>query len=331
MKKILIFLLLLLSPISITPLKAYEVIPGGENIGVEINANGVLVIGSYDVVVKNITYNPSKDSDILKNDLIVKANNDKISSIKDLLNSLKKITTNSVDLQIKRNDKVLSRNLKLIETSKAKTFKTGLLVKECILGIGTMTFYDANTKIFGALGHKLIDNDFATIADVNSGTIYNSTVVGINKSKNNNVGEILANIKLEEALGKVEMNTDYGIYGHYNTCPDKDALIVAKKEEVTLGKAYIYTELKENDIQKYEIEIVSLERQDKIASKGISFKITDKNLVNKAGGIVQGMSGSPIIQNGKIVGAVTHVLVDNVKKGYGIYLETMLNVCNIGI
>lgn len=316
---------------NITCLESSYLIPGGENIGIEINSHGVVVIGGYDVITNNDKYNPSKDSDIVKGDLIYQVNGKDINNIEELLDEIKEnMNEDKVTLSILRNNKEIKRDLKFINTSKANTFKTGLLVKDRILGIGTVTFYDPESKIYGALGHKLMDNDFSMIADINSGNIFKSKVTGVNKSSVGNVGELLASINQNEILGNVYANTDYGIFGYYETCPDKDALIVASQKEASLGKAYIYTTLDNNEVEKYEINITSLLKQDKISTKGISFKITDKELLSKTGGIVQGMSGSPIIQDNKIIGAVTHVLIDNVKKGYGIYIEYMLQASDMG-
>ena len=316
---------------NITCLESSYLIPGGENIGIEIKSHGVVVIGGYDVITNNDKYNPSKDSDIVKGDLIYQVNSKDINNIEELLDEIKEnMNEDKVTLSILRNNKEIKRDLKFINTSKANTFKTGLLVKDRILGIGTVTFYDPESKIYGALGHKLMDNDFSMIADINSGNIFKSKVTGVNKSSVGNVGELLASINQNEILGNVYANTDYGIFGYYETCPDKDALIVASQKEASLGKAYIYTTLDNNEVEKYEINITSLLKQDKISTKGISFKITDKELLSKTGGIVQGMSGSPIIQDNKIIGAVTHVLIDNVKKGYGIYIEYMLQASDMG-
>ena len=316
---------------NITCLESSYLIPGGENIGIEIKSHGVVVIGGYDVITNNDKYNPSKDSDIVKGDLIYQVNGKDINNIEELLDEIKEnMNEDKVTLSILRNNKEIKRDLRFVNTSKANTFKTGLLVKDRILGIGTVTFYDPESKIYGALGHKLMDNDFSMIADINSGNIFKSKVTGVNKSSVGNVGELLASINQNEILGNVYANTDYGIFGYYETCPDKDALIVASQKEASLGKAYIYTTLDNNEVEKYEINITSLLKQDKISTKGISFKITDKELLSKTGGIVQGMSGSPIIQDNKIIGAVTHVLIDNVKKGYGIYIEYMLQASDMG-
>lgn len=308
-----------------------SVIPGGENIGIEIKPFGVVVIGSYDVVNETQTYNPLKDSDIRKGDLIYQINGEDVKNIEELLDKVQKyIDEDEVVLTIKRNDEIIKRTMKFVKTSNANTIKTGLLVKERILGIGTVTFYDPSTKIYGALGHKLIDNDFSTIADINSGTIFNSKVTGIEKSTKGNVGELMASIYEDNVLGDVFANTEYGIFGHYDECPDKDALQVASHEEIKLGPATIYTTLEDETVKEYTIDIIGLQKQKVMSTKGITFKITDSELLDKTGGIVQGMSGSPIIQNGKIIGAVTHVLVDSVKKGYGIYIDFMIKASQMG-
>ena len=301
------------------------IIPGGENIGVEIKPHGVVVVGGYDIVTDNVKYNPLEDSDIKKGDLIYKVNGEDINDIEDLLDKVKEyIDDDSVTLSIVRNNKDIKREIKFVKTSNANTMKTGLLVKERILGIGTVTFYDTETKIYGALGHKLMDQDFSSVTDINSGTIYTSKVTGINKSSKGNVGEILANIYEDDSLGNVFANTDYGIFGYYEDSPDKNALEVASHNEIKLGNAQIYTTLDDNIVKSYDIEITSLQKQDVMSTKGITFKITDKDLLDKTGGIVQGMSGSPIIQNDYIIGAVTHVVVDDTTKGYGIFITTML-------
>ena len=306
-------------------------IPGGENIGIEIKPNGVVVIGGYDVKTSNESYNPLKDSDIKKGDLIIKVNGKDVNNVKEMLSILKKDYSNEeISLTILRNNKEINRNIRFIKTSEANTIKTGLLVKERILGVGTVTFYDPDTKIYGALGHKLYDNDFSNITDINTGSIFESEVTSINKSKNGNVGELISNIYQDEVIGTVFSNTDYGLFGYYETCPDKDALVIANQQDVKLGPAYIYTTLSGTDVKKYDIEITSLEKQNKISTKGITFKITDKELIEQTGGIVQGMSGSPIIQDNKIIGAVTHVMIDSVKKGHGIYIEYMLEAAKIG-
>ena len=233
-----------------------SIIPGGENIGIEIKTHGVVVIGGYDVVSETIKYNPLKESDIQKGDLIYEVDGIEIKNIKDLLDVINSnYQKGYVNLSIQRNNEFINRQLKFVKTSSANTIKTGLLVKERILGIGTVTFYDPETKIYGALGHKLVDSDFSSIVDINSGSIFESEVTGINKSSIGNVGELIGKIDEDEVLGNVFSNTDYGIFGYYNQCPDKDALEVATHKDVHLGEAYIYTTINDDEVEKYKIEI----------------------------------------------------------------------------
>ena len=332
MNKIFLSILISLSSFFNPPSQEVSsIIPGGENIGIEIKSKGVVVIGGYDVVSESTSYNPIKESDIQKGDLIYQVDGIDIDSIEDLLDVVNSnYQKGYVNLSILRNNNYINRELKFIKTSSANTIKTGLLVKERILGIGTVTFYDPETKIYGALGHKLVDSDFSSIVDINSGTIFDSEVTGIKKSSIGNVGQLMGKIDENDVLGTVFSNTDYGIFGYYDESPDKDAMQVANHKDVQLGEAYIYTTLDGDEVEKFTIEITALKKQDVISTKGITFKITDKELIDKTGGIVQGMSGSPIIQNNKIVGAVTHVLVDSVRKGYGIYIDYMLEAVNIG-
>lgn len=217
-----------------------------------------------------------------------------------------------------------TKTLQLIKTSANGSWKTGLLVKERILGIGTVTIYDPETNTYAALGHQFSDGDFSDILDLTSGNIYESEIIGIKKSTNGTPGEKIAEIDESEPIGDIDKNNQYGIYGQVDKIPKKEGLEVAKIEEVKLGDAEIWTVMNGSQVEKYKIKITNLKKQESIEPKGITFEIVDKELLKMSNGIVQGMSGSPIIQNDKIVGAVTHVLVDDVKKGYGLYIQWML-------
>lgn len=306
-------------------LKAMNIVPGGQNIGIEIKPGGLIVTGTYDVKQDSFTYNPANDSDINKGDIIYKANSHIIKCIDDFTNVFKTECENSdeINLGIKRNGKYHERKLKII-TSNGR-FKTGLFVKERILGIGTVSFYDEETKMYGALGHEITDSSNNEIIDVDSGSIYESTVTSIKPSINANPGEKIADISFDMPLGDVAVNTPLGIYGQYEELPpNSNSLPLAEIEEVKLGTAELLTVVNGNAINRYQIEITNLKSQSSIDTKGITFKVTDPNLLNKTNGIVAGMSGSPIIQNNKIVGAVTHVIVDNVTNGYAVYMKWMV-------
>lgn len=320
---ILTFFMALTSPVTVF---GKDLVIGGQNIGIELRSDGLLISGTYDVKENGKTYNPKSDSDIKKGDLVVRVGEDSVSSLNDLVTILKDKYSNSdsAKITIIRNDKEYTKTLKLIKDEYGN-IKTGLFIKERLLGIGTITYYDKENGTYGALGHEMNDASYSPSIDLSFGTIYSSDVTLIRKSKNGNPGEKIASINEDEVLGEVIKNNDYGIYGKYSiNVDDLVSLEVGEKEDVKLGKAQIWTVIHGDKVEKFDIEIVSLKDQDKQSVKGISFKIVDERLLNITNGIVAGMSGSPIIQDNKIIGAVTHVLVDKVDHGYGIFIEWML-------
>ena len=305
-------------------INAKEVYLGGDNIGIEIVNQGLLISGTYDVKNKNDIYNPSADSDVKKGDIMLKIEDTNVNTLEDLLNYIKEKCVNkqSVEITILRNGAPYQRTLKLIKDDKSN-IKTGLYIKENLLGIGTVTYYDPENNAYGALGHEMNDssNRNATLID---GKIYESDVTFIKKSQNGKPGEKVATINKESEIGDIQKNTIYGIYGSYVNVVKDELIETASIEEVKKGQAYIYTVVEDNKVEKFEIEITNVKQQKEQDIKGITFKIVDKRLLNISNGVVAGMSGSPIVQNGKLIGAVTHVIVDNVQTGYGIFIDWML-------
>lgn len=319
MKKYLIALAVIL----ITPIEMFayaeNVIPGGENIGIQIESKGLVVVGFYKVDGKYI------GSENLKvGDTILEVEGEEISTIDEMSKVIdKNIKNNEVNIKIKRNNKDI--NTKLTLNIEDNIYKTGLYVKEKVTGIGTITYIDPESKIYGALGHEIMMNESENRVEVKNGSIFSSYVNGIDRSINGSVGSKNATITYEDKIGTIRKNTSTGIFGSFDALlPKKDTIEVANWNDIKLGKATIYTITDGDKINEYEIEITDLNKKDIKTNKSISFKVTDKTLIEKSGGIVQGMSGSPIIQNGKIIGAVTHVLVDEVNKGYGVFIRTML-------
>lgn len=303
---------------------AVDLIPGGQNVGIEIKPDGLIISGTYDVKINDSTYNPSKDSDIKRGDILFEVEKQKVSGIEDFSKVFNKYTgtKNEVEVSLKRKSNVIKRKLRLIKEN--NSYKTGLYIKERILGIGTVSFYDPERNIFGALGHAVVDNDSGNIVEVKEGSIYKSSITSINKSKDGDPGEKVASFDQNSQLGTILENTSIGIYGTYNHSKEGLKTIkMANADEVEVGPAKIYTVIKGNTVQSFDIKITSLVKQNICDIKGISFKVIDKTLLNLTGGIVAGMSGSPIIQNNMLVGAVTHVLVENVECGYGIYMQWM--------
>lgn len=319
LKKRLILLLILLITILPAPVLAYSnfLIASGKTIGIEVNANGVLIVGFYEVEGKEI----GKNAGFEIGDIITKINNKEVFSISNMLESLKENTTN-VTFTVKRNntEKEIKMSLKPDENN---ILKTGLYVKDQINGIGTLTYIDPKTKRFGALGHEILETTTAQKFEIKDGKIYNANVSNIRKSTNGNAGEKNASYNKKISEGEIDKNEISGIFGDYKEDIEQDkTLEVGNKDEVTKGKAYIRTNIKDDEIKDYEINILNIDLNSK--SKNILFEVTDKTLINETGGIVQGMSGSPIIQNNKIIGAVNYVIVNDPKKGYGIFITTML-------
>lgn len=315
--KIILLSMFLLSPLNVFAYSS-RVIVGGENIGINIKSDGILVVGFYKVDGETPASNPT----IEVGDRILKVAGGEVNSINELTSAIESnIQNNEVELLLSRENKQIKSTLTLIE--KDGIFKTGLYVKDSISGIGTLTYIDPETKKFGSLGHEIVEANTNQRIEVKTGSIFDSVVTGITKSNDGTPGEKQAKIENAKVFGNITKNTQYGLFGDYtNHLPGKKLYDVAKKEDVKVGEAKILTVLEGHDIKEYSINITKINEYNKI--KNLYFEVTDQELLDKTGGIVQGMSGSPIIQNGKIIGAVTHVIVDNVKTGYGIFITTML-------
>lgn len=311
-KKILIVLLCI--PTIIFAYSDY-IIPGGENIGIEINTKGIIVVGTYDV---NGVDNAKKVG-IIKGDIITKIDDVEVDKIDDLTKKL--VPSNKeIKLTIKRQNRYFKVTLPL--TNENNIIKTGLYVKDIISGIGTLSYIDPETHIYGALGHEVIESNTLKPLEVKDGKIVSTKVTDIERSEIGSPGSKNA-IFEDEINGNILKNKKTGIFGKYlNILPDKKKYKVAKIENINLGEAEILTVLDNKTIKSYKINIIDIDDNDK--TKNILFEITDKELLEKTGGIVQGMSGSPIIQKDYIIGAVTHVIVNDPYKGYGVFITNML-------
>ena len=317
-----VLLILTVSLLLPTQILAYSeyIIAGGENIGIELNSKGIIIVGTYEVDEKN----PAKDANLHVGDIITSINNSKVATIEEMLTEIDKLgDVSSVNINYLRGSKTYSTTLNLIKDSN-DVYKTGLYVKDSITGVGTLSFIDPNTKIYGALGHEIIEKSTGQKLEIKDGKIYNSTVTSITPSDDGNPGEKNARYDSSIVYGDVKENTSSGIFGSYtDTLPDKKLYKVAEPSQVKTESAKILTVLSGEEVNEYDINIISVSKEDK-ETKNILFEITDPQLLEKTGGIVQGMSGSPIIQGQYIIGAVTHVVVDNPKRGYGIFIVNML-------
>lgn len=317
MKKFIVFLCLFaLSPLNALAYSS-EVILGGKTIGIDIKTNGVMVIGFY-----KVEGNYPK-TDLKEGDTILKIGNTPINSINELTTAIENNmdSDNTIEITYKRGKDEKNTTLKLVKVN--DMYKTGLYVKDSITGIGTLTFIDPESNIYGALGHEITESNTSKIIEVKTGSIFKNSISSITESVDGKPGSKNAKFYYSTNYGDITKNTKYGIYGSYNADYNNyEKISIAAKDEVKIGKAEIYTVINGEKVETFEIEITKINENSDI--KNITFNITDPKLIDKTGGVVQGMSGSPIVQNGKLIGAVTHVITDNVKSGYGLFITTML-------
>lgn len=313
-KLILVSIMLLTMPINALAYSDY-IYASGKSVGINIKLKGIMVVGLYEVN----GVSPGVIAKINLGDRIIKVNNNDVNSIKKMTDAISNSNNkDSVEITYLRNNKEYKTNLKLINDN--GIYKTGLYVKDTISGVGTLTYIDPGTMMYGALGHEIIDRNTKTMVDIDDGKIFKSSVTGITKSTNGNPGSKNALYYSDVVYGNINKNTHSGIFGNFSA--NTDNLKLYKVSNPVLGDAKILTVIDNDTIKEYSINITKINEFKE--TKNILFDITDTELLNKTGGIVQGMSGSPIIQGDNIVGSVTHVVVDNPEKGYGIYITNML-------
>ncbi len=297
-----------------------DVFLGGVPLGFSILTDGVIVIGVNSI--------DKKINDQFKSgDIICKINNKKICSSKDIADVLEQSKEQIVDVEIMRNDKIISRKITPIYDDWTQTYKLGVWIRNHAQGVGTLTFVTEDGK-YGALGHSICDYETGTKINVDSGKVYETTMLGITKGKRGKAGELRCLfVQGSENVGEVEKNTEVGVFGNLdldNEVVDKNLTTeVVSRLAVCVGKAQIVSSvsgIREN----YDIEIIKIHNNSGNSNKSFIFRVTDPRLVKLTGGIVQGMSGSPIIQNGKLIGAVTHVFLQDSTKGYGVFSDLML-------
>ncbi|WP_455817947.1 SpoIVB peptidase [Clostridium butyricum] len=323
-----------LKSVEVEKIKDLELYPGGVPIGVRVSSEGVLVVGYSDIEINNEKEeSPGKVGGLEIGDVILKINGIEMHNSRDLVKAIKQSEKDSIKVDILRHGENITKIVTLKKENN-KDYKIGLWIRDSTAGVGTMTFYDDTSKKFGALGHPITDSDTNEPFLIKDGDVIESSVISIRKGEKGSPGE-LKGIFINESnpTGEIDKNTQSGIFGQLNSNilqkSDIKRLKVGFRDEIVPGKAKIITTIDENGPQEYEIEIEKLLNQNVASSKSMVIKVTDPRLLEKTGGIVQGMSGSPIIQNNKIVGAVTHVLINKPDTGYGIYIEWMLQDAGI--
>jgi stage IV sporulation protein B len=324
--------------VNVKVLKDFKVVPGGQSIGVKLNTKGVLVVGHHLIQTREGKKSPGEIAGIKVGDMIMNINGKPIEKMNDVAPFIQDSGKTGAALQIVvlREGKTFETKLTPLKNKDEESYRIGLYIRDSAAGIGTMTFIHQNTMKYGALGHVITDNDTKKPIQVQNGQIMRSTVTSIQKGSDGDPGEKLARFAPDsEVIGNIVTNSSFGIFGELRTTIPNgvmdDALPIALSHQVKEGPAKILTVINQDKVEPFDVEVVTAIPQKFPATKGMVIKITDKRLLEHTGGIVQGMSGSPIIQDGKLIGAVTHVFVNDPTSGYGVHIEWMLNEAGINI
>lgn len=300
-----------------------EVYLGGRPLGIEIGADGLIVTGISKVETANGAEFPMKDSGVRSGDVLTKIAGKSVVRPEDISTIVNKLPSTDVILTFLRDGKPFEVRAKFVVDKNGER-RFGVNVRDKITGIGTLTYVTTDGK-FGALGHHIADSETGIISALTSGSIFDAYIDGVKKSMPDKAGELIGSFSRSDPVGRIKKNNEFGIFGEFTKAENNFQKIkTANIDEIKPGKAYVYTTISGSKPEYYEIDIVKAERQSKPDVKSMVISITDKRLLNKTGGIVQGMSGSPIIQNGKLVGAVTHVYVGEPTMGFGVFIGWML-------
>lgn len=306
-----------------------KVIPLGTLGGLKLYTEGVLVVGMSEIKGEdNKIYKPYEEAGIEQGDSILEINNTEVSTTEELIQCVSKCKGEKIDVTYIKNGQVLETQITPVKTD-SNTYKIGLWVRDAEAGIGTITFYESASNTFGALGHGIQDIDTQNLVEIASGELVTAEVIDIEKGEKELPGKIEGTIEDSTKIGEITQNTNFGIYG---TITDKSQINlsnaqeveVASRNEIKTGKATLICTLDNETRKEYEIEIKKIYTNNNENNKSMVVEITDKELLEKTGGIIQGMSGSPIIQNGKLIGALTHVFVSDPTKGYALFADTMI-------
>lgn len=308
-----------------------DVYLGGETVGFNLFSEGVICVGSNSIVGKDGIHQPIKQSGIEEGDAILKLEGIDIDTIQDIdtIINLPAFAGKELTATIRRGSEIIDKKITPVFDVISQKYKLGLWVRNSASGVGTLTYVKQSDFRFGAVGHPLVDDSLAENFLVDTGKIYKCRLLGIKKGEKNNPGEIRSTINLsDDALGVADTNCNYGVYGNIlnkGVLDAKKTATLGGRLSVKLGKAKIYCAVDGEGVKDYDVSIIKANKQNSASDKSMIIKVTDKELLAKTGGIIQGMSGSPIVQNGKLVGAVTHVMVQDPTRGYGVYVDWMID------
>ena len=306
---------------------AATVVPVGRAVGIKLFSDGVVVVGTSEVVTADGKTNPAKECGLKEGDIITHINSTEVDSIEEVTALLQELEGERMRISAIRDDRTVQLTAQAVLCPMDNTYKLGAWIRDSMAGIGTVTFYCPDTGAFGALGHGINDLDTALLMPLESGSILPANVAGVQKGKIGTPGQLRGIFETESTLGELTANTVEGIFGTMN---DTDwfcgqTVETAQRNQVKAGSATILSNISGDRVEEYSIRILKVyPASDSQGGRDFLIQVTDQRLLEATGGIVQGMSGSPILQNGMLVGAVTHVMVDDPTSGYGIFIGNML-------
>ena len=315
--------------IDVSIIEKTKVIPVGQVSGIKLYTSGVLVVGMSEIKgTDNIKHKPYENSGIQEGDTIVQIENKDITDTKELINVVNLSQGKELKIKYVRNNDSLECNITPVKTSETE-YKLGLWVRDSAAGIGTMTYIEPELNSFAALGHGITDIDTGKILNISDGQFITTKVLSIMKGTSGNPGKILGTINEQAKIGIINKNSIFGIYGVVNDITNvklnsNNAIDVATRNEIELGEAKILCSLDGESAEEYKIQIEKIYLNNDYDNKSMLIKVTDNKLIEKTGGIIQGMSGSPVIQNGKFIGAVTNVLINDPTRGYVVFGDLMV-------
>ena len=313
--------------VKVTPVDEQEIYVSGSTIGIYMETEGVLVIDTGEIEDQNGEMKEPAENLVRQGDYIVSFNGEKISTKRELINDIAGLDGEEVTLEVKREGESVPVSVTPVKDTKGD-YKLGIWVRDDTQGIGTLTYVDQNGR-YGALGHGISDIDTAQLLNIRNGALYKAQILAINKGSKGNPGELAGFIRYDDRniLGSIEINSKNGIYGQFYKGAEDGITLkkmpVAYKQDVKTGEASVLCNV-DGEVREYQAEIKRIDLNHEDTNKSFVIQITDEKLLEKTGGIVQGLSGSPVLQNGKMVGAITHVFVQDSTSGYGIFIENML-------
>ena len=301
---------------------------GGNSLGFTLQSKGVILIGGNYILSNNGIMKPFENSRLRSGDIITHIDNIEINSVEDINFILNDYDGRELVLTIVRGGETMKVGILPALDKMTNTYKLGLWIKEDAVGIGTLTFVNSTTKRFGSLGHAITENGSTEPIEISGGNIYKGRILGVKKGSTGKAGELMGTFSREDIEGSVDKNCEYGVFGYLDNVDtfinNKTSIEIGGRLSASPGDAKILSCIDGETIEEFDIEIIKTNFQSSSNQKSMVIRVIDEDLIERTGGIVQGMSGSPIIQNGKLIGAVTHVFVNDPTRGYGIFIENML-------